>query len=161
MQRGICIVVLLITRRRLIQYLVCIYGTHDCTMALMERFSMLSKAWYGSAKSAIKLNLSHSIFFNCDIGVRQCDNLSPLLFALYINDLYDHLAKAYNGLQISCNLIQKWVHDEDTIVFLKLFIILHADDVVIFAESRPEFQAEFQSLKIGICFPSINNFIKE
>ena len=93
------------------------------------------KSLYGSAKSAVKLNLSHSLFFNCDIGVRQGDNLSPLLFALYLNDLQEHLSKAYNGLQSSCNLIQKWVHDEDTVVFLKLFTILYADDTLIFAVS--------------------------
>ena len=104
------------------------------------------KSLYGSAKSAIKLNLSHSLFFNCDIGVRQCDNLSPLLFVLYLNDLQDHLAKAYNGLQTSCNLIQKWVQDEDTVVFLKLFTILYADDTVIFAESRPELQAALHGM---------------
>ena len=58
----------------------------------------------------------------------------------------DHLAKAYNGLQASCNLIQKWVQDEDTVVFLKLFTILYADDTVIFDESRPELQAALHGM---------------
>ena len=47
----------------------------------------------------------------------------------------------YNGVSSSCNLIQEWVQDEDTIVYLKLFTILYADDTVIFAESRVELQA--------------------
>ena len=79
------------------------------------------KSLHSTAKSAVKLNNWHSVFFNCDIGVRQGDNLSPLLFALYLNDLQEHLAMAYNGLSSSCNLIQEWVQDEDTIVYLKLF----------------------------------------
>ena len=81
-------------------------------------------------KSAVKQNNCHSVFFNCDIGVRQGDNLSPLL-TFYLNDLQEHLAMAYNGLSSSCNLIQEWVQDEDTIVYLKLFTILYADDTVI------------------------------
>ena len=41
---------------------------------------------YLNAKSCVKLNSKVSPLFNCGIGVRQGDNLSPLLFALYIND---------------------------------------------------------------------------
>ena len=58
------------------------------------------KSLYSTAKSAVKLNNCHSVFFNCDIGVRQGDNLSPLLFAFYLNDLQEHLAMAYNGLNV-------------------------------------------------------------
>ena len=104
------------------------------------------KELYGSAKSAVKLNNQCSPFFDCNIGVRQGDNLSPLLFALYLNDLQDHLAKAYNGLSESCALIEDVVQDEDTVVYLKLFTILYADDTVIFAESRPELQAALNGM---------------
>ena len=40
-----------------------------------------------SAKSAVRLNRDTGSYFNCMMGVRQGDNLSPLLFALYLNDL--------------------------------------------------------------------------
>ena len=62
-------------------------------------------------KTAVKQIMSRSFFFNCDIGVRQCDNRSPLLSALYLNDLQEHLSKAYNGLQTSCNLIKNRAQD--------------------------------------------------
>ena len=58
-----------------------------------------------------------------------------MLFALYLNDLQDHLVK------YSSHLIEEWVQDEDTVVYLKLFTILYADDTVIMAESRDELQA--------------------
>ncbi len=76
------------------------------------------KGLYGTAKSAIKQNSSHSTFFNCDIGVRQGDNLSPLLFALYLNDLQEHLSKAYNGLSLAYDLTQNWIQDA-----IQLYII--------------------------------------
>ena len=45
------------------------------------------KNLYNSAKSAVRLNTGTGSFFDCRIGVRQGDNLSPLLFAMYLNDL--------------------------------------------------------------------------
>ena len=64
----------------------------------------VNKGLYSTAKSAVKQGSTHGFFFNCEIGVRQGDNLSPLLFALYLNDLQEHLSKAYNGLSSSFNL---------------------------------------------------------
>jgi hypothetical protein len=42
---------------------------------------------YDNVKSCIKNNDKFSSFFRCDIGVRQGGNLSPFLFAIYLNDL--------------------------------------------------------------------------
>ena len=80
-------------------------------------------------------------FFDCGIGVRQGDNLTTLLFALCLNDLQEFLSKAYNGLSMACNLVQDFVQDEDTIVYLKLFALLYADDTIILAESKHDLQA--------------------
>ena len=88
------------------------------------------KSLYNSAKSAVKLSTNIGAFFNCEIGVRQGDNLSPLLFALFFNDLQEFLAKAYNGLWSSFKLVENFVQDHDTVVYLKIFAILYADDTV-------------------------------
>ena len=42
---------------------------------------------YNGIKSLIEKDRNLSDTFPCNIGVRQGENLSPLLFAIYLNDL--------------------------------------------------------------------------
>ena len=42
---------------------------------------------YDGIRSRIVHNGSKSEYFQCNIGVRQGENLSPFLFSLYLNDL--------------------------------------------------------------------------
>jgi hypothetical protein len=102
---------------------------------------------YENAKSCIRLNNEFSRTFPCNIGVRQGDNLSPLLFALFINDLEKFLAKAYNGLPSLGNLVYSHLENEDTVTYLKLFLLLYADDTILFAESAEELQASLYGLQ--------------
>ena len=53
---------------------------------------------YQTAKSCIKQETMRSGLFACNMGVRQGENLSPLLFALFLNDFEDALSKKYSGL---------------------------------------------------------------
>ncbi len=56
-----------------------------------------------------------SDYFPCNAGVRQSENLSPLLFAIYLND--------FHGLY---SLI---VDTLDTLeIYLKFFVLLYVDD---------------------------------
>ena len=78
--------------------------------------------------------------------LRQGENLSPLLLAVFLNDMNDWLSLAYNGLitvrrqagsqQISIKMdFCSQLETEDTVTFLKLFLLLYADDTIIVAES--------------------------
>ena len=46
---------------------------------------------YSNIKSSISLNGNISEPFISEIGVRQGENLSPLLFSLFLNDLQTHM----------------------------------------------------------------------
>ena len=55
---------------------------------------------YTSAKSFIRSNDANGELFTCGIGVRQGANVSPLLFALYINYLNEFIEKPFDGRYI-------------------------------------------------------------
>ena len=42
---------------------------------------------YANAKSCVRLEHAESEFFVSNVGVRQGENLSPILFSLFLNDL--------------------------------------------------------------------------
>jgi hypothetical protein len=48
------------------------------------------KAKYVSVKTRVRNGKELSDFINCPVGLRQGCNLSPVLFSLLINELYDY-----------------------------------------------------------------------
>ena len=101
---------------------------------------------YSAAKSFIKSNNVSADLFECNIGVRQGENLSPLLFALYLNDLQEFLSKAYDDLKVVSKMIKVYNETEDTVIYIKLFAILYVDDTIILAESQHEMQAALNGI---------------
>ena len=94
---------------------------------------------YKNAKSCVSSNGQLSDYFTCNIGVRQGENLSPLLFSIFLNDLESFMASKYDGLIMANNTITDCFEDE-LIVYIKLFLLLYADDTVILSESPKELQ---------------------
>ena len=96
---------------------------------------------YAKAKSCVRYNNQLSDFFSCNIGVRQGENLSPILFSIYLNDFQNTLRNKSNGLNALSNEIQGELE-----VFLKLYTLLYADDTIIMAESAAELQEALNGL---------------
>ena len=65
-------------------------------------------------------------------GVRQGENLSPLLFALYVIDL-----ESFFSLRRSSPIN---VGDDVIDVYMKMFVLLHADYTVIMANDVESLQ---------------------
>lgn len=81
---------------------------------------------YKNVKSKVKFNNELSEEFSCMTGVRQGECLSPILFAMYVNDIeQEFITKGADGVDTG---------------FLKLFLLLYADDIVIFSESAEGLQ---------------------
>ncbi len=85
-------------------------------------------------------------FFSCNIGVRQGENLSPLLFSLYLNDLENFLRlKDINGIDCRSHEL-----DNEIGLFLKILLLLYADDTVLICESAIDLQHSLTAFQ-GYC----------
>lgn len=88
---------------------------------------------YSGIKSCISVNDISSPFFKSNCGVRQGENLSPALFSIYLNDLESHLGLTNDGIIIERQNIQ-------ADLYLKLFVLLYADDTIIVSDSPESLQ---------------------
>ena len=95
---------------------------------------------YKISKSCVMHNGEKSEYFASKVGVRQGENLSPLLFAIFLNDIEEFFSE--HGCK-SLSLIEKLDRDArgpELDAFLKLFILLYADDTVLLADDESELQ---------------------
>ena len=73
---------------------------------------------YKYAKSKIKTHDELSInFFKCNVDVRQDENLSPVLFEIYLDDLQRFVFRWYDGLEYLGNIAQDALSDDDVELF--------------------------------------------
>jgi hypothetical protein len=87
---------------------------------------------YTSVKSRVKYNNEVSNSFECTLGVRQGECLSPFLFSMFINDIEDMYVKnGFDGIEVN---------------MFKMFLILYADDIVIFANNPRDLQSSLDML---------------
>ena len=93
--------------------LFCAFIDYEKAFDLVDRTSLWSKLLdhkingkilriiyniYQKAKACVKLGNIISKSFLCNVGVRQGDNISPLLFSFFINDFKHFISRRYKGL---------------------------------------------------------------
>ena len=87
---------------------------------------------YSNPRSRVVLNEHETDYFDCPIGVKQGNCLSPTLFAIFINDLASEIKESNIGIDLNV----------DGGPNMDLFsILLYADDIVCLAESENELQS--------------------
>ena len=81
-------------------------------------------AMYTSVKSRVLYHNNLSEDFECIIGVRQGECLSPFLFSIYVNDLEETLrANGHRGINVG---------------LLKVFLLIYADDIILISETSDD-----------------------
>ena len=84
---------------------------------------MLTKrSIYDKVKCCVKYKGVLSDYFQSDVGSMQGESLSPLLFSLNVNNL------EINFVKDNCPSLE--------IQEVSLFLLMYADDMVIFSESQ-------------------------
>ena len=100
---------------------------HRLLIKLMKRnlpvnFLEIIERWLSMCYSVVKWNCVFSYVFDVKFGVRQSSVLSPFLFALYLDDIWN------NGKLISSS-----------------YVILYADDILLISSSVCELQRTFDA----------------
>ena len=88
---------------------------------------------YSNPRSRVILNEYETDYFDCPIGVKQGDCLSPTLFAIFINDLASEIKEANIGIDLN-------VDGGPNIDYI-FSILLYADDIVCLAETEVDLQS--------------------
>ena len=118
-------------------------------MNLGNKMMNVMMSIYNNVKSCIsmythtpngKTVCNMSEMFNCENGLREGENLSPLLFSIYVNDLHQYLnAKQCKGTQIV-------YHDaNDIMYYMKMLLLMYADDTVLFATTKTDLQTSLNA----------------
>ena len=94
---------------------------------------------YNNIKSGVFVNGEQSDFFVSNVGVRQGENLSPLSFSLYINDLARYLLQnRSNYAEFNIDICER---------YLKLLVLMYADDTVLLANTAADLQKALDNLE--------------
>ena len=95
------------------------------SLHVSSKMNKMLRYIYSSVRACVKTQTGLTSVFNCPTGVRQGCCISPILFSFFLNDLKDFVSVDSYGIDLD---------------FCKIFLLLFADDLVMFAESKIELQ---------------------
>ena len=98
------------------------------------KFFRIVKHMFSNFKSCVSVNSDNSTFFSCNCGVRQGENLSPIFFSLYLNDLEKYLEESGN------HVIELPSLENDLNSLVKIILMLYADDTILISDDPDKLQ---------------------
>ena len=102
-------------------------------MGVRRKMLHVIKSIYSNLKSRVKFDIRVISDFTCCLGGRQGECLSPMLFAMYLNDIEkEYILKDAEGLDIG---------------MLKLILLLYVDDLILFANDKANLQLSLNILE--------------
>ena len=111
-----------------------------CQIFSNSKLFITVKYRYNNVKSCVSLNRENSEVFECQQGLRQGENLSPILFALYVDDLHNFLQDlGCKTLDFKNNMLN---------TMLKLLVLMYADDTVIMVNNKTQLQFALDNIKV-------------
>ena len=96
-------------------------------IGVVGKFYKAIDAIYRSPSARVILNDYSTDYFDCPLGVKQGDTISPTLFSIFINDLAKELKDSNLGVSLNENLI--------------VSTLLYADDIVLLADNEENLQS--------------------
>ena len=94
------------------------------------------KSMYDAIKLRVKCFNSLSDLYSCEVGLLQGEIMSPFLFSFFLADIEMHL--------------QENINDGIDLEQLQLYLLLFADDAVLFSETREGLQRNIDNLEKNI-----------
>ena len=88
---------------------------------------------YKRIQSSVSFNWDQSCFFPCLRGMRLGESLSPVLFAIFLKDL-ENFMHSNDCSDIDLERVADNLYD-----YLRIFILLNADDTVIFGIDETDY----------------------
>ena len=98
------------------------------------KVSRVVQSLYQKTKARVRVNGELTDVFDCNKGVRQGDNSSPLRFISFVNDFNNLIRTEFEGICLNAE------RSEEFTTFLKMYSLLYADDTLLLSETEEDMQ---------------------